>query len=86
MTLPPFLRALQQSYLVQLIIAGLVVGGGVTFACFKANNNMFSMDCVRDGLVSAAIYLFGSLQHSPNSASFNPDGTLNKAVALERTK
>ena len=79
MTLPPFLRQIQQSYMTHLAIAALIAGAGLAFTCF-AKDNTFTFECARGGLIAAGIYLFGSLQHSPGSASFKPDGTVNQPV------
>lgn len=40
----------------------------------------FSFECAKGGIIAAGIYLFGSLQHSPCSPAFKPDGTVNQPV------
>lgn len=79
MTLPPFLRQIQQSYITHLVIAALIAGGASVFTCWGTAND-FTIACAKGGLIVAGIYLFGSLQHSPGSASFKPDGTVNQPV------
>ena len=79
MTLPPFLRVVQQSYIFHIIVAAAIAGGGIAFTCF-AKDMALSFECAKSGLIAAGIYLFGSLQHSPGSASFKPDGEINLPV------
>lgn len=80
MTLPPFLRAIQQSYTFHVLVAAAIMAGGTSFTCF-GTASIFSLACMKSGLIAGGIYLFASLQHSPGSASFRPDGAVNTQVA-----
>ena len=75
----PFLRRVQQSYSFHIVVAGLVAAGTTMFGCFNEASE-FSAKCLTRGAIAGGIYLFAALQHSPNSASFRPDGTKDDLV------
>lgn len=79
MTLPPWMRVIQQSWLFHVVMATLVAIGGSAFACFGEKNE-FSWECWKIAIIAGGVYLFASLQHSPGSIAFNPDGTPNELV------
>jgi hypothetical protein len=77
--LPPAIRELQQSWVFHIVTATGVAAGMTVFTCFNSAND-FTFGCLKGGLIFGGVYLFGSLQHSPGSASFHTDGYDNKAV------
>jgi len=79
----PFLRRIQQSYSFHIVVAGLVAAGTTIFGCFSEANE-FSVKCLTRGAIAGGIYLFAALQHSPNSASFRPDGTKDELVQIAK--
>ena len=80
MTLPPWARAVQQSYAFHILVVAFIVGGAAVFDCWGKSDTM-TWACIKGGLVIAGGYLFGIMQHSPGSASFKPDGEVNQPVA-----
>jgi len=81
MTLPPWMRAIQQTYAFHVGVAAFAMAGVTAFKFFS-DHSQFSWAGVTDGLIAGGGYLFAALQHSPGSASFKPDGTPNKQVAM----
>jgi hypothetical protein len=79
MSIPPFLRRIQQSYSWHIAQSLFIGTGSAAFACFVTHND-FTVACVKTGLIISGGALFVSLQHSPGSASFKPDGTPNEVV------
>lgn len=78
--MPPFLRKLQQNWLVQLGIAALIATVSVLIQCAGNGLTNLSFACFRTWVLAAGGYLLAQIQHSPGSASFNPDGSENKQV------
>ena len=51
--------------------------GAITLMCLHLG--------VKTASVPVALYVWGAIQHSPGSASFNPDGSRNEAVVAAQT-
>lgn len=87
MTLPPWLRTIQQSWWFHILFIPFAT---VFFAALEncAGNDFanFSVACLLSSVKAvgayAVVYVVGVLQHSPGSASYNPDGTLNQQVLM----
>ncbi len=84
-TLPPFLRKIQQSWWFQFLIVPALIAAAPGFArCAGENFATFTISCLfesgRSMLWTIAIYLFAILQQPINSPAVNPDGTPNKQV------
>lgn len=81
MQLPPWVRQIQQSKLVQLIlIPALITAIPTIIQCAGNDFARMSLSCLKLGGSAAVIYIVGMIQHSPGSANFNPSGTPNKQV------
>jgi hypothetical protein len=81
-SLPPFLRRLQQSPLVQLIlIPAIITAVPAVIQCAGNDFANMSLSCLKLGAAAAVVYIVGMLQHSPGSATFNANGTDNQQVA-----
>ena len=81
MALPPWVRQLQQSWIAQIAIAALIATAPALYQCAGNDFSDLSIACFKKWAVAAAAYLFAISQHSPRSASFNPNGTPNQQVA-----
>jgi hypothetical protein len=89
MTMPPWVRKLQQSYLVQTVaIPAVLVGLPATIATLLAASHG-DLSTLSWGTIETAFGIGGGLalsyvgaicQHSPRSNSFHDDGTPNKMV------
>ncbi len=79
LTLPPWLRAIQQTYWAHFAVAAAIVAGSSAFTCFGAHNE-FSIACLKLGVIAGGIYLFGALQAGVKSPAYKPDGTVNQRV------
>ena len=80
-TLPPWLRRIQQSWYFQLILQPILVGALPIFiGCAGMSMENLSIHCVKLSLGAGLIALLIAFQHSTGSASFKPDGTPNEAV------
>jgi hypothetical protein len=79
MDLPPAWRRLQQTWTYHIAVSAIGGGGVVASTCIKLAH-AFSRDCLFEGIAATGIAFFLSVQHSPNSASFNRDGTDNEMV------
>ena len=80
--MPAWLRRLQQSKIVQLIvIPTLITTVPALYQCAGNDFANLSIDCFKKWAIAAVGYAFVVLQHSPGSASFNPNGTPNEQVA-----
>lgn len=89
MNIPPQLRQLQQSWLVQTIIIPMLIAfGGASIASLVtvSRGNLFNLtmtqlyDALGLGGFAALAYIAAIFQHSPGSATFHADGTENKLV------
>lgn len=85
MPLPPLLRRVQQSYYWQFICLPVLIGfGGALVANGCLAHGLFDIDpvCLKTALSSTILSFLTVLisGHSPNSASFNSDGTENQVV------
>ena len=77
MTLPPALRAFQQTYTYQVLKSALY--GAVSSGAMAYFNHDPKGWLVVGGLAFLTTLQSG-IEHSPNSASFHDDGTTNTAV------
>ena len=75
----PFLRRIQQTYTFHVFVAALITGAVSVFTCFGEANE-FSVKCLSKGAILGVLYFLGAIQHSPDSASFRPDGTKDDLV------
>ena len=80
---------MQQSTFYQLcVIPALTLVGSTAWECAHHDITSVSVACIVAGAKAAApfviIYVWALMQHSPGSASFNADGTVNQLIASTR--
>jgi hypothetical protein len=89
MTMPPWVRKLQQSALIQtLLVPALITGGstaiGAILAASHGDLSTLSSAAVKTaagvGGAASLTYILAIYQHGLGSASFHSDGTANKMV------
>ena len=79
MTLPPFLREIQQSWAFHVVQAALFAAVPAAVTAYMDPSQRAAWMAV--GATTFFTTLSASIQHSPGSASFKPDGSENKVVA-----
>ena len=89
--LPPWLRRIQQTYLAQVVVLPILTGFGSAIligGCLANGIDHITRTCVMGAINSTmAAFLTAILSgHSPQSASFNPDGTKNLSVEMLSTQ
>lgn len=77
MTLPAWLRVVQQSIYFHLLQSAILAGVTAWLTCDPAKQ---TQSCEMVGVVAFIGALYLSFQHSPGSASFKPDGEVNQTV------
>ena len=87
--MPAWMRRIQQTRFFHLcIVPAVTLLGATAFECAHHDITAVTLDCLTVGVKAAApmvvLYVWGAFQHSPGSASFNPDGTQNDLVAAVR--
>lgn len=83
MNLPPWLRCLQQSWWFHIAQAAAMAG---LMAYLTCSPTAHPEGCFSVALTTFVGSLWLSLQHSPGSASFHPNGTVNEMVQASKTQ
>ncbi len=83
LTLPPWLRRIQQAWWFQIFVQPMIVAAlPVLYACSGDNFSNISFACVKLAAGAAGVALYFTLQHSFGSASFMSNGEINQAVKV----
>ena len=89
MDLPAWARRIQQSRPFQFcVVPAIATVASTAYAAAHNDVSAISLVGIVDGVkvaaVPVALYVWGAMQHSPGSASFNPDGIVKRLVEAAR--